>query len=171
MTGRLDALAPGLDTQVMISVRQILAPQKSLSLRHSALARLQEASDDLGLYLTRLLASDPHTGAARSRMSKYSIVGPLGDDGLPPAEGVRFMEALRTLDFARADWLASPGGLSALLAARDSRTTPTVYLREDAYTCVLTVEELCSFIHNVVVGLGCANTVVDTVVDGLTFRQ
>ena len=171
VAGRLDAISLGFSPSVMLAVRQLLAPTKLLAGRHPALARLYEAAPDVGLYLTRLLASDPLTGDVRPRMSNYSVVGPLGEDGQPSAEGTRFLDSLLSLDFVRADWLTSPGGLPAYLAARDSCPTPTVYIRADAYTCPLSVEELCGFIHSIVVGFGGASIIEDTAANGMTFLQ
>ena len=155
--GRLDAIADGFATDVPLAVRTLCAPTKELSKRHPALALLSDLHGDLGLYFTRITTASV-TGAVAPRLKKYTFEGAMGEDGRPPAAGVTFLRQLLDFDLVSMDWLGSPGGLLAYMAARDATSPMAPPPAAEVFTTPAVVAELAPFIHKLLVGMGAADT-------------
>ena len=166
---KLEVVTLCFDGRVPLLGRLVLHPDRALAKRHKVFAIACDLHRYAAAYFTRLLTSDAN-GDPMARMRAYHITGPPGGDGKPTPEGAKFFAALARLDFADMDWLFSPGGVLAYMALRDQcKALASIDLR-DIYTTPRLVKEMGAFIHDVVRGLGGADTTADPAADGLTFK-
>ncbi|KAL3918050.1 MAG: hypothetical protein SGPRY_006157 [Prymnesium sp.] len=112
---KIQSLAIGFDGRCPIAIRALCS--KRIVSKHPVLISLFDLRAYIPEYLTWALTANT-AGVIPARLSRYSIRGEITTEGKHPAEGLKFVEHLLSFDFAEADWVNSPGGLSALYKAK-----------------------------------------------------
>lgn len=167
--GRLNAIAAGFDGNCVLSVRMLCEGSRPLSLKHPALARLYDLRPHLAEYFTWCLTACSD-GTVPSRLSGYSILGRPDSDAATQKAGQTFLAQLLRFELHAMDWLAAPGGLLALKAAKDGGVVAARGTHpDDVYTIPEVVSEIGEFIHQLLVAMGAPNSKSDSA--GYSFAE